>query len=302
MNKIKSPGCNSSGGFSPKARRVLPVFLGVLLLLISIAAAAFPFISNAYYEYYNEREADEYLEAVDRAESTTLKDALDRAQAYNEALAEGGELPAAYEDVLNLSGSGLMGYVEIPKLNLSLPISHGADYNTLQTAVGHLPGTALPVGGSGTHCVLTGHSGMASKRLFSDLDEMEIGDIFYLNILGERFCYIVDDISVILPYELEALSAVPGRDYCTLVTCTPFGVNTHRLLVRGVRTELRDGESGEQVGGESKDDTFVAVVGSTWLRKYITALMLCFGIAAVIAASIYYYTRRRHGRKRYKAS
>lgn len=183
-------------------RQFAPMFIGIFLLIMSCIVIAYPFISNAYYKHYNEREAEEYIQAVDREENTTLQDALALAQEYNAAIAEGKELPAEYEDVLNISGTGLMGYVEIPKLSLSLPICHGVDYKTLETAVGHLSGTALPVGGKGTHCVLTGHSGMASQRLFSDLDEMEIGDVFYLNILGEQFFYQVDDISVILPYEL----------------------------------------------------------------------------------------------------
>lgn len=300
MNKRVSPGRHSSGGFSYTKRRVWSVLVGVLLLMISVAAAAFPFLSNAYYEYYNEREAEEYLQAVERTESTTLQDALELAQAYNAALAEGVELPAAYEDVLNLSGNGLMGYIEIPKLSLSLPICHGTDYDTLQTSVGHLSGTALPVGGIGTHCVLTGHSGLASKRLFSDLDEMEIGDVFYLNILGERLCYEVDDISVILPYELDALSSVPDKDLCTLVTCTPFGINTHRLLIRGVRVEIRDDESNEQIAETPIEDTPVSVVGSTWMRKYIATLLLCFFVTAAVAVGICCIKANNNKRRRRK--
>lgn len=285
----KSPAPNGSGDSSRKARRILPVCFGVLLLLFSAVLIAYPFISDAYYKYYNEREAEKHMQAVERAESTTLHDALELAQAYNAALAVGDELPVAYEDVLNLSGSGVMGYIEIPKLNIYLPIYHGTDYTTLATAVGHLSGTTLPVGGIGTNCVLTGHSGLASQPLFSDIDEMEIGDVFYLNVLGERFCYEVDDISVILPYELDSLSAVPGEDHCTLVTCTPFGVNTHRLLVRGVRLyEEEEPDDDSETDAEDTAETSV----SSWQRRYLSALFICIG-AAVAAAVVISMIRRR---------
>lgn len=292
--------------------RFIPLVAGVLLLIIAGAVIAFPFISNAYYKQYNEREAeeyDEYIQSAYKEEDTTLQDALKLAQEYNAAIAEGKELPAEYDDVLNISGTGLMGYIEIPKLSLSLPICHGVDYTTLETSVGHLSGTALPVGGSGTHCVLTGHSGMASQRLFSDLDEMEIGDCFYLNILGERFCYQVDDISVILPYELEYLSAVPGEDYCTLVTCTPFGVNTHRLLVRGTRveaseeaeTEAEETQDNPSEDGETESTATVSKSSSTWLRKYITALAVSVLITAAAVAVFVCIRRYRrwHGYDRF---
>lgn len=271
-------------------RQFAPMFIGIFLLIMSCIVIAYPFISNAYYSNYYEREAEEYVEAVQREENTTLQDALVLAQEYNAAIAEGKELPAEYDDVLNLSGTGLMGYVEIPKLSLSLPICHGVDYKTLETAVGHLSGTALPVGGKGTHCVLTGHSGMASQRLFSDLDEMEIGDYFYLKVLNETFCYQVDDISVILPYELEYLSAVSGEDYCTLVTCTPFGVNTHRLLVRGTRVELPAEAEDVQDDPTEIEEVALSVSApnsqSTWLRKYVTALVISISITAIVVVAI----------------
>ena len=284
-----------------KLVRYAPMFAGIVLIIVAGVVIAFPFISNAYYSNYYEREAEEYVETVQREENTTLQDALALAQEYNAAIAEGKELPAEYDDVLNLSGTGLMGYVEIPKLSLSLPICHGVDYQTLETAVGHLSGTALPVGGKGTHCVLTGHSGMASQRLFSDLDEMEIGDYFYLNVLNETFCYQVDDISVILPYELEYLSAVPGEDYCTLVTCTPFGVNTHRLLVRGTRVELPAETEEEQDNPTENEEAEVSVAApkgqSTWLHKYITALVLSISVTALIGVVIVCVKRYRRWHK-----
>ena len=295
MNKRRSPGRHSSGGFPSAARRIFFVCLGILLFSLSIAVIAYPIISSTHYEIKNTREEINYIHAVEKTESKVVMDALDTAQKYNAALAEGREPPVKYEDVLNLSGTGVMGYIVVPKLHLSLPIMHGTEADTLQTAVGHLSGTALPVGGTGTHCVLTGHSGLASQRLFSDLDTMEIGDVFYLDILGERFCYRVYDISVILPYELDALSAVPGKDYCTLVTCTPFGANTHRLLVRGTRDYSAEDVSADTAIDEQctvETDSVASAVQSSWMRRYVVSLLLCVGVSFAIAAGI--FIRRRY--------
>ncbi len=306
MIKRMSPGRHSSGGFSYTDHRALFVCLGIFVLVLSMLVIAFPVISNMTYEHMSENDEKEYIKEVERTESTVLRDELALANAYNAALAAGDVLPADYDTVLNLSGTGLMGYIEIPKLNLKLPVCHGTDANTLEAAVGHLSGTALPVGGIGTHCVLTGHSGLASKRLFSDLDTMEVGDIFCLEILGEKLYYEVDDISVILPYELDTLAAVPGKDYCTLVTCTPFGVNTHRLLVRGERIEEpSEGEEpadkNEEKNEPPKNDDVQAddTHSSTWLKKYITVLLLCFGGTGIIAVGAFIFrSLKNKGRRK----
>ena len=147
---------------------------------------------------------------------------------------------AQYESLLNVSGNGIIGYIEIPSINCSLPIYHGTDEAILQIAVGHIEGTSLPVGGSGTHCVLSGHRGLPSARLFTDLDKMVIGDTFLMRVLDETLTYEVDQIRIVLPYELDDLEIEEGKDYCTLVTCTPYGINSHRLLVRGHRIENQE--------------------------------------------------------------
>ena len=136
-----------------------------------------------------------------------------------------------------MSGNGIIGYIEIPSIGCSLPIYHGTDEAVLQIAVGHIAGTSLPVGGQGTHCVLSGHRGLPSAKLFTDLDKMVDGDIFVLRVLDETLTYVVDRILIVEPYEMDALEIEAGKDYCTLVTCTPYGINTHRLLVRGHRIE-----------------------------------------------------------------
>ena len=144
---------------------------------------------------------------------------------------------AEYETMLNLTGSGIMGYIEIPKISCSLPIYHGTDEAVLQIAVGHIEGTSLPTGGAGTHTVLSGHRGLPSARLFTDLDQMEEDDLFVIRVMDRVMTYMVDQILIVLPEEMDGLAIDPGEDYCTLVTCTPYGINSHRLLVRGRRTD-----------------------------------------------------------------
>ena len=138
---------------------------------------------------------------------------------------------------LNLAGDGMMGYIEIPEIDIYLPIYHGVSEEVLSKGIGHMPNSAFPIGGEGNHAVLTGHTGLPSAKLFTDLTELEEGDRFYIHILDLVLCYTVDQIKVVLPNEGQDLSIVPGKDYCTLVTCTPYGINSHRLLVRGIRTD-----------------------------------------------------------------
>ena len=166
------------------------------------------------------------------------------AQEYNRALSQRetafaltDEQKAAYESLLDVSGLGVMGYIEIPEIDCSLPIYHGTEESVLQVAVGHLEWSNLPVGGEGTHCVLSGHRGLPSAKLFTNLDKLAVGDTFLLRVLDEVLTYEVDQILIVEPEQVDALGIVPGEDYCTLVTCTPYGINTHRLLVRGHRVE-----------------------------------------------------------------
>jgi sortase A len=150
---------------------------------------------------------------------------------------------SGYEDGLNLTGSGLMGYIDIDRINVELPIYHGIEKTVLQVGAGHMPGSSLPIGGDSTHCVLSGHRGLPSAKLFTDLDEIEIGDTFTITILNRCFTYEVDQIKIVLPEEFDDLRTVEGKDYCTLLTCTPYGINTHRLLVRGHRTANANGDA-----------------------------------------------------------
>lgn len=191
-----------------------------------------------------------YVEAVADMSEEEKEAVREEARAYNESIAQGidfnltEEEYAAYEKVLDITGDGIMGYIEIPSIDVRLPVYHGVDEAVLQIAIGHIPGSSLPIGGVNTHCLVSGHRGLPSAKLFSDLDQLDEGDIFTITVLDETITYQVDQIRIVLPEETEKLGIVEGMDYCTLITCTPYGINTHRILVRGTRIANLDGELG----------------------------------------------------------
>ena len=216
----------------------------VLILLAGLSLLLYPTVSDYWNSFHQSRVIATYAEQVAGLEEESCEQLRDEAAAYNRALIGKSERyfmteaeREAYESLLNVSGNGIIGYIEIPEIKCSLPIYHGTDPSVLQIAVGHIEGSSLPVGGEGTHCVLSGHRGLPSARLFTDLDQLEEGDIFMLRVLDETLTYEVDQIRIVLPTELSDLGIEAGKDYCTLVTCTPYGINTHRLLVRGHRIE-----------------------------------------------------------------
>ena len=216
----------------------------VLFLLIGLSLMLYPTVSDYWNSFHQSRAIATYAEQVSLIDDNTCKQLWEEAAAYNQTLFcktnryfMTDEERENYNGLLDISGSGIIGYIEIPEINCSLPIYHGTDEAVLQIAVGHIEGTSLPVGGEGTHCVLSGHRGLPSSRLFTDLDKLENGDIFMLRVLNETLTYEVDQIRIVLPTDLSDLDIVRGADYCTLVTCTPYGINTHRLLVRGHRIE-----------------------------------------------------------------
>ncbi len=226
--------------------RLITVFL-VLVLIAGLSLLLYPTVSNFWNSRHQSNAIAAYTERVSEIDSADYDQLLADARAYNQSLVgksdrydTTGEEQAWYESLLNVSGNGIIGYIEIPSINCSLPIYHGTDEATLQIAVGHIEGSSLPVGGKSTHCVLSGHRGLPSARLFSDLDELVVGDTFVLRVLNETLTYEVDQIRIVLPEEMDDLEIEDGKDYCTLVTCTPYGINTHRLLVRGHRVENQD--------------------------------------------------------------
>ena len=227
-------------------RRIINFSL-ILVFLIGLSLLLYPSVSDWWNSMHQTRAIANYSETIANLGNDVYETIWRSAEEYNAALARRGihwtlseEERADYISQLDPGGTDIMGYIEIPKINCSLPIYHGTDANVLQIAIGHLEGTSLPVGGASTHCVLSGHRGLPSAKLFTNLDQMETGDIFMLETLNETLTYEVDQILIVLPNELDALNIVEGEDLCTLVTCTPYGVNTHRLLVRGHRVENKE--------------------------------------------------------------
>lgn len=219
------------------------VFL-VLLLLAGVSLLLYPSLSDYWNSMHQTRAIASYAETVSQLDTAQYDEMWKAAQDYNRSLAQRetafaltDEQKAAYESLLDVSGLGVMGYIEIPEIDCSLPIYHGTEESVLQVAVGHLEWSSLPVGGEGTHCVLSGHRGLPSAKLFTNLDKLAVGDTFLLRVLDEVLTYEVDQILIVEPEQVDALGIGPGEDYCTLVTCTPYGINTHRLLVRGHRVE-----------------------------------------------------------------
>ena len=225
------------GNFLITILLVLIFFLGLSLLL-------YPTVSDYWNARHQTRAIAAYAQKVTSLDADAYDQVWQQASAYNEALLTRSntyllseEQKAEYQRLLDVSGLGIMGYVEIPEIDVALPIYHGTEESVLQIAVGHLEWSSLPVGGESTHCILSGHRGLPSAKLFTNLDRLEAGDVFLLRVLDETLTYEVDQILIVEPYETDALRIVEGEDYCTLVTCTPYGINTHRLLVRGHRID-----------------------------------------------------------------
>ena len=247
-----------------------------------------------------------YSDAVSSLDNTALDSARLAAEQVNRSIGaislDGPDAiyllntpPLGYDSLLNVNGDGIMGYVRIPSINVALPIYHGVEGETLEKGAGHLPGSSLPVGGDTSHAVIAAHSGLASQRMFTDLEQVQMGDTFYIAVLGETLAYEVDQILVVEPDDTSALGRVEGQDYVTLITCTPYGVNSHRLLVRGKRVPYTPVQ-------EETIEAEVTVEPSTWRRQYIKGLVLgvCTLIVGSIAAFIgWRFYRAKHTRRRY---
>ena len=215
-----------------------------LVLIIGLSLMLYPSFSDWWNSFTQSRAIATYAEEVSMLDSEAYDEIWNTAWDYNQALLDrpnafllSEETKEVYGSLLNLSGTGIMGYIEIPSIKVTLPVYHGTDEAVLQVAIGHLEWTSLPVGGNSSHCVVSGHRGLPSARLFTDLDKMAVGDVFMFRILDEILTYEVDQIRIVEPQEVDDLMIVEGKDLCTLVTCTPYGINSHRLLVRGHRIE-----------------------------------------------------------------
>ena len=225
-------------------KKHLSTILLVFVLFLGVAILLYPTVSDYWNSFHQSSAIASYIEQIENINPVDYEREWARARKYNEELTQkpnrfmlSEEEYEEYESMLNPTGSGIMGYIEIPKINCSLPIYHGTDEAVLQIAVGHIEGTSLPTGDIGTHTVLSGHRGLPSAKLFTDLDQMEESDLFVIRVMDQIMTYEVDQVLIVLPEELDALAIDPEQDYCTLVTCTPYGINSHRLLVRGHRVE-----------------------------------------------------------------
>ena len=247
-----------------KADRNTKILLIISLVFIIIGSIVllYPTVSN-YFAQKNQTEAiTQYDTMIVQLDKDTLEEELQKAQEYNENLSgepvhdpfiegSGYALPKNYKEILNITDDGVMGYVEVPKILVKLPIYHGTSEEVLEKGIGHIQTTSLPIGGNSTHSVLTGHTGLPSAELFTRLDELEIGDIFYIKILDKTLTYKVYETKIILPDEIDELQVFSGKDLLTLVTCTPYGVNSHRLLVKAERTEFEEYEQTKFETGEN---------------------------------------------------
>lgn len=258
---------------------------------VALGLMLYPLVGELLSEKYHSDIETAYTAAIEDTDKTELTAQREAAEQYNAMLSgttitEGGASapPLPYAEQLTVGGA--MCYIDIPKINVYLPVQHGTGADTLECAVGHVIGTSLPVGGSNTHAVLSAHSGMASSKLFSDIDQLSVGDTFYIHVLGDTLAYKVDAIHTVLPTDTSRLQIEDGKDYVTLVTCTPFGINTHRLLVRGHRIPYTP----KQATTAAAEKPAV----SSWTRHYLTGLGIGLGAVAVIGGAYFLVRRVRH--------
>ena len=258
---------------------------------VALGLMLYPLVGELLSEKYHSDIETAYTAAIKGTDDAELTAQREAAEQYNAmlsgaAITEGGASapPLAYAQQLTVGG--VMAYVDISKINVYLPVQHGTDADTLEKSVGHVVGTSLPVGGGSTHAVLSAHSGMASSKLFSDIDQLTEGDVFYIHVLGEVLAYQVDNIATVLPTDTSLLQIEEGKEFVTLVTCTPFGVNTYRLLVRGHRIPYTP----EQATAAAVEKP----AESSWMRHYLTGLGIGLGVVAVVGGGYFLMRRKRH--------
>ena len=258
--------------------------------VVALGLLLYPLVGELLSERYHSDIETVYTAAIEGTDKTELTAQREAAEQYNAmlsgaAITEGGASAPPLAYVQQLTVGGAMAYVDIPKINVYLPVQHGTDADTLEKSVGHVVGTSLPVGGSSTHAVLSAHSGLASSKLFSDIDQLAVGDVFYIRVLGDTLVYEVDSIHTVLPTDTSLLQIEDGKDYVTLVTCTPFGVNTHRLLVRGHRIPYTPEQ--EATAAAEKP------AASSWTQHYLIGLGIGLGAVAVVGGAYFLVIRRR---------
>ncbi|MCH5297611.1 MAG: class C sortase [Ruminococcus sp.] len=256
-------------------KKVIAIICLIVLMTIGFGIVGYPFISNLLTNMNSNSEIQTYLGSVSNLESDDIDTMLRRAQEYNESLvgsvslsdpfAEDINTDSEYYDLINMDGTSVMATIEIPSIDIKYPIYHGTSDAVLQKGIGHLRNTSLPIGGKSTHAVLSGHTGLSNAKFFTDIDKLEEGDMFYIYILNQTLAYRIEQINVVEPWDTSLLKIEPEEDYVTLVTCTPFGQNTHRLLVRGTRVPYVESE---------KDTQISHLEESTWNQEYMSALII----------------------------
>ena len=245
-------------------RKHISTIIAGIIFLTGLSLLLYPTISNFWNSKHQTQAVADYSKQIEKMDDQEKEQALAAAEKYNETLITNGgrftpteEEDTLYDSLLDANGTGMMGYITIPEIRCKLPIYHGVEDSVLQVGIGHIEGSSLPVGGKGTHCVLSGHRGLPSAKLFTDLDKLEKGDIFLLHIYDKILTYEIDQISIVEPEDYGLLEIEEGKDLCTLLTCTPYGINTQRLLVRGHRIENRAGDdsrvTSDAAGGKQFD-------------------------------------------------
>ena len=283
-----------------KRKNTIIIICFILVILLGAGAAAYPLIASINNEHTQSLVQTEYEEKLQQLDTSEIDAALAAAREYNKTISTvqiedidklKAELPP-YEDLLNLANNGIMGYIMIPAINIDLPIYHGTTGAAMEKGAGHMEGTSLPVGGVGTHAVISAHSGMASAKLFTDLDKLKLGDMFFITVCNQKLAYEVDNIAVVEPTDIDLIRIDTQQDYVTLLTCTPYGVNTHRLLVRGHRVEMA-----EEAIAEVEEKAEPAA--STWIEKYEQGILIGVAIflGLLLIALLVYFTKRLKQRK-----
>lgn len=283
-----------------KRKSTIIIICFILVILLGAGAAAYPLIASINNEHTQSLVQTEYEEKLQQLDTSEIDAALAAAREYNKTISTvqiedvdkiKADLPP-YEDLLNLANNGIMGYIEIPTINIDLPIYHDTTGAAMEKGAGHMEGTSLPVGGIGTHAVISAHSGMASAKLFTDLDKLKLGDMFFITVCNQKLAYEVDNIAVVEPTDIDLIRIDTQQDYVTLLTCTPYGVNTHRLLVRGHRVEMAE-EAIAEVEEKAKPE------GSTWIEKYEQGILIGIAIflGLLLIALLVYFIKRRKDKK-----
>ena len=286
-------------------RRYFRIVLAGIIFILALLLTLYPVISNIYNQRHQSLIHTAYEEVLQQADTQDLERIRELAIAYNEAIVPGTaeeaysqaallEASVDYQSQLDPSGNGIMGYIEIPKISVNLPIYHGTNSDTLERGTGHLLGSSLPVGGTSTHTIITGHSGLATQKMFTDLEQLREGDVFYIHVLGEVLAYQVFHKEAVLPHDTSLLGINHGEDNCTLITCYPTGVNTHRLLVQGKRIPYEEAEVIEEVAQMEVEPE------SRWEDQYMMGIWL--GILGMLIAALGYVLYRiyRTDKKRRK--